>query len=201
MVHVWSNEEKAYLRKIVKGHHHKEIVELMNKKFEYKFTLMQIKGAIKRYKLNTGFTGYFKKGSTSFNKGKKQSEYMSEESIEKSKKGRFKKGNEAYNKLPIGSERIRVTDEYIEIKVAEPNIWMLKQRYIYEQVHGKIPKGMLVSFADGNKYNFDPDNLILLTKEQSLKLTRLNLRTEDKELTKTAVKVVDLYISIRNKEK
>ena len=60
---------------------------------------------------------------------------------------------------------------------------------------------MLVSFADGNKYNFDPDNLILLTKEQSLKLTRLNLRTEDKELTKTAVKVVDLYISIRNKEK
>ena len=125
---------------------------------------------------------------------------MSAEAIEKTKKTRFHKGNIHMNWRPVGSERIRV-DKYIEIKVAEPNVWMLKQRFIYEKIYGAIPKGMLVNFADGDRYNFDPDNLILLTKEQNLALTKLNLRTEDTELTKTAVNVADLYIAIRSKEK
>ena len=63
MTHKWSKEEKAYLRKIVRGRHYKEIVELMNKKFEYQFNTDQIKNAINRYKLNTGFTGHFRKGN------------------------------------------------------------------------------------------------------------------------------------------
>ena len=41
----------------------------MNEKFEYQFTEGQIKGALNRYKLQTGLNGNFKKGSIPWNKG------------------------------------------------------------------------------------------------------------------------------------
>ena len=61
-IHKWTDEEKAYLKSITPGNHHKEILELMNDKFEYNFSLRQISAAIKRYNLTTGFTGRFNKG-------------------------------------------------------------------------------------------------------------------------------------------
>lgn len=39
--------------------------------------------------------------------------------------------------LPIGSER--ENKGYILIKVAEPNVWIEKHRYIYESMYGNIP--------------------------------------------------------------
>lgn len=44
----------------------------------------------------------FKKGHTTFNKGKKMHEYMSQEAIERTKATRFKKGNIPPNHKPIG---------------------------------------------------------------------------------------------------
>lgn len=70
-IHRWSEEEKKYLAEITPGKHYSEILELMNKKFKNTFTISQIKGAIGRYKLNTGFTGKFEKGNIPKNKGTK----------------------------------------------------------------------------------------------------------------------------------
>ena len=33
--HKWTKEEIEYLKEITPGHHHKEILDLMNEKFEY----------------------------------------------------------------------------------------------------------------------------------------------------------------------
>ena len=51
-IHRWSDEEKEDLKEITPGRHHKEITDLMNEKFEYKFEVKQIKKAIKRYGYN-----------------------------------------------------------------------------------------------------------------------------------------------------
>ena len=59
--HKWTKEEIEYLKAITPGHHHKEILDLMNEKFEYQFTESQIKGALNRYKLQTGLNGNFKR--------------------------------------------------------------------------------------------------------------------------------------------
>ena len=40
----WTEEEKEYLKSIVFGRSHDEILKLMNEKFEYEFTKEQIKG-------------------------------------------------------------------------------------------------------------------------------------------------------------
>ena len=135
--------------------------------------------------------GCFKKEHIPFNKGKKRKEWMSEEREKMCEKTQFKKGNVPKNKKPIGVERINV-DGYIEIKVAEKRRWALKHRIVYEQAYGKIPKGYVVVFADGNKLNLELDNLILVSRNELCRMNQNKLFTSDKELTKSGLALVKL---------
>jgi hypothetical protein len=193
-MHIWSEEEKQYLKEITPGHHHHEILELMNKKFIYQFTIGQIKGAIKRYNLNTGFNGQFPKGNIPKNKGIKGVIY------EGCKKTWFKKGNIPVNYRPVGSERVNV-DGYVEVKIKDPRTWRLKHQVIWEQYNGKIPKGHAVIFGDGDKENLDIDNLILVSRKQLLKMNTNGLIKDNIELTKTGVIIADIYLKIVEKKK
>lgn len=104
--------------------------------------------------------------------------------------------------LPVGSERIDKKG-YVLVKTAEPNIWLEKQRYIYEQVYGEIPVGHKVIFADKNKRNFDLNNLILVSNSEALIMNTHKLIYEESELTKTGsiiAKIIDTTNKI-NSEK
>ena len=183
--HKWTNEEKEYLKSIVKNNSYKEIIKKMNDRFNCDFSEGQITGFMARNKLVTGRSGHFKKGSIPWNKGLS---YMPN-----NKETRFQKGNIPPCHREVGSERI-IRDGYIEIKVAEPNVWDLKHRVIYREHYGEISDGHNIIFADGNKMNFDIDNLIAVSKSEMLILNNNNLRFEDKELTKVGVniaKVID----------
>ena len=182
-LHKWSEEEKEYLASIVKGKTYKEIATLMKDKFNYDFTDQQIKGAMNRYNLRTETTGCFRKGSVPWNKGLKG--YIGPN------KTSFKKGTIPPQYRPVGSERIN-KDGYIEIKVADPRTWKLKQRYVYEQYYGEIPKDHNVIFADGNRQNFDIDNLIAVSRSEMLILNNNKLIYKDKELTKTGVNIAKI---------
>lgn len=186
-VHLWSNEEKAYLIKITPGRHHKEILEIMNKRFDYKFELGQITAAIKRYNIKTGFDGRFKKGCKSFNKGTK--------GLTGRNKTSFKKGNRPKNFREVGSERVNV-DGYVEIKVANPNKWRLKHVVIWEQENGSVPKGYKIIFADGNKSNLNIYNLVIVSSSQLLIMNRNNLIKNDVNLTKTGLIIADMILKI-----
>ena len=190
--HKWTNEEKEYLALIVKGSTYKEITKKMNDKFEYNFSEEQVKGMMYRNKLTTGTGGYFKKGSTPWNKGLKG--YMG------ANKTSFKKGTIPPNQVPIGTESI-TKGGYIKVKVGEPNKWKLKQRYIYEQHYGEIPNNYNVIFTDGNKMNFDIDNLIAVSKSEMLILNNNNLRFEDKELTKAGVNIAKVIDKAKKRNK
>ena len=190
--HKWTDEEKEYLALIVKGSAYKEITKKMNDKFEYNFSEEQVKGMMYRNKLTTGTGGYFKKGSTPWNKGLKG--YMG------ANKTSFKKGTIPPNQVPIGTESI-TKGGYIKVKVGEPNKWKLKQRYIYEQHYGEIPNNYNIIFADGNIMNFDIDNLIAVSKSEMLILNNNNLRFEDKELTKVGVNIAKVIDKAKKRNK
>ena len=190
--HKWTNEEKEYLASIVKGSTYEEITKQMNDKFEYDFSEEQIKGMMYRNKLTTGTGGYFKKGSTPWNKGLKG--YMG------ANKTSFKKGTIPPNQVPIGTESI-TKGGYIKVKVGEPNKWKLKQRYIYEQHYGEIPKGHNVIFADRNIRNFDINNLVLVSKAEMLILNNNKLIFEDKELTKVGVNIAKVINKTKKRSK
>lgn len=184
---IWTEEEKEYLKKIVKGKHHEEITELMSKKFKVNFTISQISAAIKRYNLNTGLTGQFQKGEIPHNKGQKG---IYAKGCEKTW---FKKGNRPKNYKPVGSERL-TKDGYVMVKIADPNKWRLKSIIVWEKAHEKkVPKNHVIVFADGNTQNFELDNLLLVTRAELALLNKYKyIKKGSAEITKTALNLVKL---------
>lgn len=105
--------------------------------------------------------------------------------------GKFKKGQTPYNKKKIGDEFVN-KDGYTFIKVEEPNTWIHKQQYIYENRYGKLPKGFSVVFLDKDKTNFDIDNLKAIPNDIKLTAKNLKLFYNNKEMTKTGLLVAEL---------
>lgn len=199
-IHIWSTEEKEYLKEITPGHHYTEIQQLVNDKFKLELTMNQIKGAVKRNNLKTGFTGRFEKGFIPFNKGRKGTEYLTKESLNGMKKTQFKKGQAPVNWRPVGSERI-TKDGYTEIKIAEPNKWRLKHIVLWEEENGPMPKGHALIFLDGDKTNIDIKNLKLISRRKLLVMNKNKLIKKDAEITKTGSIIADLLIKIDENKK
>lgn len=145
-----------------------------------------------------------KNGRIPANKGKKG--FMTPEQYEKCKKTMFKKGNIPSNRRIIGSERVG-KDGYILIKVQDGKLnrnWMPKHRYLYEQEYGKIPEGYKLIFADGNKLNFDLDNLVLVSYSEELIMNRRGLISDNADITKTGsiiAKVIDKTNKVKKGKK
>lgn len=104
----------------------------------------------------------FRKGQAPPNKGKRQCEFMSEESIERTKATRFQKGHIPHNAKPVGYERIN-EDGYVLTKVEGERKMVLKHRYIWQQANGSVPEGYVVAFRDGNRLNCKLENLFLMS--------------------------------------
>lgn len=137
--------------------------------------------------------GTFVKGSTPWNKGLH---------IDLSNgKGQFKKGNIPPQHHEVGYIAHH-KDGYSFIKVAEPRKWQLYQRYVYEKTHHtKLTKNQIVIFLDGNKSNFNPDNLAVVNRKELMILNHEKLLTkDDKGLSKTGVLVAKLKMKIKEKE-
>ncbi|ACD22469.1 HNH endonuclease [Clostridium botulinum] len=194
VLHIWNDEEKEYLKKITSGHHYAEIQKMINKKFDLNLTINQIKGAISRYKLNTGFTGHLPKGNIPHNKG------MKGIYAKGSEKTWFKKGQIPFNHKSVGSERI-TKDGYIEIKIAESNKWRLKHQLVWEKYNGLIPQKHVVIFADGDKRNFDIKNLILISRSKLLIMNKNKLIYNNAELTKTGIVIASIQEKIRERKR
>lgn len=190
----YTDEMKQFILDNYKGRYNQELADLFNQKFNTNITSRMIKSYKANNKLNSGLTGKFRKGQTPHNKGKK----MPKEVYEKVKHTMFAKGNVPPNHRPVGSERIS-KDGYIEVKVAEPNKWRLKQRVVYEEAKGKIPEGCTIIFLDGNKRNFNIDNLRCITRSELLYLNCNGLNNSN-EITETGILMARLDRT-KNKKK
>ena len=177
-----------------KGRNDAELTALVNKQFNKTYTTAQITrmryqlGAVSGLKPRPPNSGQFKKGQAPPNKGKKQTDYMAPESIERCRVTQFKPGHAPTNHREVGSTRVNV-DGYIEIKVAEPRTWRLLHRVVWEKANGPIEPGMIVIFLDGNPLNCELDNLALVSKSVNARLNQNHLRYKDSELTKTAINI------------
>lgn len=107
-----------------------------------------------------------KKGDVPFNKGRRQKDYMTPEAIEKTKKTRFKKGNEPYNTNYNGHERV-TKDGYVEMRIMKGK-YVLKHLYNWEKINGKLPKSHCLLCIDGNKENTNPDNWKLISRIENM---------------------------------
>lgn len=209
----WTDEVIQFMIDNYKGKDNIELAKMLNEKFNLNTNndrVGNVKANLKRrygIDLTTYInTGCYRKGKLPANKGKKWDEYMSKEGQENSLKTCYKKGNIPYNHKEIGSERIS-KDGYIYVKVKDGCLsknYQLKHRYIYEKHNGKIPNGYNVIFLDGNRRNFDINNLKLVSKSEDLIMNNNNFFTNDKDITYTGsliAKVIDKGNKLKNETK
>ena len=186
-------EMVEFMMEYIPGHQESEI----RAEFEKRFGITLTEGQIGNFKYLHGVKsgtngGRFQKGHITHNKGKK----MSPEVYERVKHTMFQKGHAPVNHREVGSERINV-DGYTEVKVAEPNKWKLKQRFIYEEATGeKLSKNDIVIFLDGDKQNFDINNLVKMTRAELVRYNQDHLYGEEVEINKTAVLVAKLKAKV-----
>jgi hypothetical protein len=183
----------AYMTEIIPGHEEHEIRELFQEKFRITLTKTQIKNFKTTRGIKSGtFGGQFRKNNIPWNKGKK----TRPETYKKMERTMFKKGNKPLNHRKVGSERVNV-DGYIEIKVAEPNKWKLKQRFIYEEATGeKLSKNDVIIFLDGDRQNFDINNLVRMTRAELVRYNQDHLYGDDLNINKCAVGIAKLKAKV-----
>ena len=194
---VYPDEIKYFIYEHHVGIGPKEMAKLLNETFGTNYTHSQMKGWYSRNKLDSGITGHFRKGLVPWNKGIKGVSYPGMVPTQ------FKKGNKPANLVPIGSERVNA-DGYVDIKVQDgqkQHNWKGKHIIIYEQHNGPVPPGYVIIFGDGNNRNFEPGNLLCVSRAQLARLNQNNLIQNDTELTKTGIIIADIYSRIGERKK
>ena len=107
----------------------------------------------------------FKKGQTPWNKGLKGTHFSPDTE--------FKKGENVGDKHPSWRGGVQVVSKdciYLRTGINERK---RRPHIIWKETHKtKVPKGHVVYHKDGNRYNDDPDNLILITRAELLRINR-----------------------------
>ncbi|MDC3412548.1 HNH endonuclease signature motif containing protein [Terrihalobacillus insolitus] len=191
-MHKYTKEQVDFIKKHVKDRSSMDLLELFNARFGLNLGLNQIRAFKKNHNLKSGVNTSFKKGQEAWNKGLKGINFGGKET-------QFKKGQKPANHMHVGAERIN-GDGYVDIKIAEPSKWRGKHLLIWEAENGPLPPGHAVIFGDGNKQNFDLDNLILVSRKQLAILNRKNLIQSNADLTRTGVLVADLHSKISDRK-
>ena len=192
----WTDEMKLFIAENYYGITTADLTERFNKHFGVEFKWTAIAAYKKRNNLSNGIDARFKKGQPSHNKGKK----MPPDTYEKVKGTMFKKGSVPKNYRPVGSERISV-DGYIEVKVADPNVWKLKHRVIWEAANEPIPENHALIFLDGNSLNCVMENLKLVTRSELLAMSRYHLFSKDAEMNDAASNLARLIVQTNQAKK
>lgn len=193
MKHFYTEEQKHFLTEKIKGRTRKELCKMFNEHFSLNLGLNQITAYIKNNSLTSGLDARFTKGKDSWNKGKKG---ICTGGIQT----QFKKGQKPHNYKPVGSERVN-SDGYVDVKIADPNKWRAKHRLLWEKENGQIPKGYVIIFGDGDRRNFQQDNLILVSKSQLAILNKNQLIKGNADLTRVGVVIADIYKKIGERKK
>jgi len=186
-------EVKSFIHDHYRGTPFAELVRLVQERFGEDSKYNQIRCYVHNHKLWNGLDGRIKPGHVPFNKGKKAPGTGH-------KPTQFKKGSRPANYMPVGSERVN-GDGYVDVKIADPNKWQLVHSLIWEAVNGPIPKGHVVLFGDGNRFNFNPENLLLVSRAQLARLNQNHLIKGETELTKSGIVIADLISKIAERKR
>lgn len=101
--------------------------------------------------------------------------------------------------VPVGTERVG-KDGYIIVKVRDwPTVpqtkdnWKLKHVKVWEDANGQeLPKGMTVLFADRDKLNFDPENLVAVPRSLWSVISRQGYSYSDRESLEACIALAEL---------
>ena len=127
-----------------------------------------------------GIENRFYKGHEPWNKGIKGRNNAPEHTL-------FKPGHLPANHKPIGWTRVD-SEGYHWMKIAEGlKGWVMIHRLAWEMENGPIPEGKFLRFIDGNKDNWQVENLVLVDRESNMRLNTIHRYPEE---VKVAMKIL-----------
>lgn len=145
-----------------------EMAEEISRRFGVQVTMAMVRNAYRRFGIR-GRDTRIQPGNIPPNKGKKGY------SLPGSERTQFKVGHRPKNWLPIGSERTN-SDGFLQVKLTDtgypPRDWVMKSTIEWEKVNGQIPEGHLLRFIDGNRANCNPENLLLVSRQENAVMNR-----------------------------
>ena len=220
---IWTQEKVQFLRDNAYKTKPDKLTKLFNKRFKIKKTVGSIKSALMYYHIKTGLKQFFtpvmidwlKKNAKKntwdqltilfnerFKTHRSISQIRSAAQTYNIKIGFVYKSGPSHSY--IGAYFIDGRGTVIE-KVSCTGIsakdWRPKHIVEWEKVNGPVPKGQYIIFADGNRFNFDPDNLLLVSHSELLSLYRNGLVFRDTEMTKTGLAIVKHRAVIKERMK
>ena len=200
----YTQEHIDYIATNIQGCPFKELTDKFNERFGMDLRVSAMISLSARHglhngrdtRLNKGYTPtQFKKGHAPWNKDLKGQGGW--------EPTQFKTGHRPANWMPIGTERINA-DGYVDIKIQDGQQrknWRGKHILIWEEHNGPLPKGHAVIFGDGNRRNFEVDNLLLVSRAQLARMNQRGLIQDNAELTKTGIIIADIYNKIGERKK
>jgi hypothetical protein len=180
MRHHYTQEECDFLRANISSNSYRELQSMFNTKFNCDVTKSAIEHKCKKLNIDHGHSGVvLKKGES----------------------------NQFSPTHPVGSEMVCAGKVYIKVdcnyvpkgnsRFGDNGNWVQKNRYVYEQAHGKIPDGYLLIALDGNRNNFDPDNFYAVPRKIGMILGANKWFFADRAVTLAAIKWCELYYAMR----
>ena len=168
----WSPDKINFLRSVIHNHTNAEVIELFEKRYGYRLSIYQLWRVKKDYDI-----GPERQGNT---------KPIGSECVSKSGVTLVKVGNSATGSTYQGSRRG----------------WKPKHHIVYEQTHGPIPDGHVIVFADHDMQNFDPDNLVCISRSDRMKLANWKIKGIeywDRESLEALLAVSELNAAIMEK--
>lgn len=165
----YTEEQKLYLKSILEDYSSKDVIKL----FYDKYNILLNENTIKCLRYRMGIK-------------------------RKENSGRFIKNCIPHNKRSVEEEVVwKVNGEYrpyvkIKDRKGKKGLYISKERYIYQKHYGKLKKGYVVIFLDGNINNFDINNLVAVKKNIYRTLLMQKLNYKDKDLTETGILIASL---------
>lgn len=213
---LWTEDRVAWLKENGPGRTWEEVSRGFEEEFGFPLTKTQVKNARVNYGGKAGRpAGQFKRGTEPWNKGRTWDELgIPEESRERCRATQFKAGEvhlDPARERPIGFERIG-KDGYIEVKVRDSRIdgiqrqepgrfnenYRMKHHIVWEQANGRpVPEGHMVVFADRDKRNFDPGNLVAVPRSIWATISHQKLPYFDAESLRTCMAIAELQQAAR----
>lgn len=160
----WSDSDMRLLKEIYPDESNATLGQIFGRTPRYVQRKARQLGLSKSEAYMAAKPGCFKPGGSPWNKG------TSFTAGGRSAETRFKKGNKPHTWRPVGTERV-TKDGYLQRKVTDtgysPDDYRMVHHLVWEEHTGApVPKGHALIFRDGDKRNFDPTNLELVTRAE-----------------------------------
>lgn len=136
-----------------------------------------------------------------FNKNYSVTQIKNFKSFKKIKSGIDMKLKTNPRTSPIGAERLRKDNGYIEVKVAQPDVWKKKGAVVWESINGAIPPRHKIIHLNSNKLDCRIENLACVSQEEMGWLLQLGNTYNNAPVRQTKLNIAKLKIAIKEKRK